>query len=46
MLIAKSRLTISAGGMQTIRAIIDMYAYKFVLSMSVCEKKQNNKERS
>lgn len=29
-------LTMSAGGMQTISAMIEMYAYKLVLSMSVC----------
>lgn len=36
----KIRLTIIAGGMQTRRAIIEMYAYRLVLSMSVCDKEQ------
>lgn len=26
-----------AGGIQTIRAMMEMYAYKLVLSISVCE---------
>lgn len=36
----RNKLTISAGGMQTKRAIIEMYAYTFVLSIPVCEVKR------
>ena len=33
-----SALTITAGGMQNKRAIIEVYAYTFVLSIPVCKK--------
>lgn len=41
----KIRLTIIAGGMQTRRAIIEMYAYRLVLSMSVCDKEQQQSKK-
>lgn len=40
----KYRLTISAGGMQTMRAIIEMQAYRLVLSMSVWDKIEITRE--